>query len=114
NPDEMVARLVGALTPATRMVGLTWGHSSTGVLLPVRQMAGAIADATEDRPKAERPLVWLDGVHGFAAEADTPDELGVDFLITGTHKWLFGPRGTGLIWGRSSAWERFAPIIPSF
>lgn len=59
-------------------------------------------------------LVCLDGVHGFAAAAATPSKLGIDFLITGTHKWLFGPRGTGLIWGRSSAWPRFTPIIPSF
>lgn len=114
NPEEMVARLVGALTPATRVVAITWVHSSTGVLLPVRQMTDAIAQANKDRPEAERPLVCLDGVHGFAAEDDTPDDLGVDFLITGTHKWLFGPRGTGLIWGRSSAWQRFTPIIPSF
>lgn len=114
NPDEMVARLVGALRPETRLVALTWVHSSTGVLLPVRAMTDAIAEANANRPEAERMLVCLDGVHGFAAEDSTPDELGVDFLVTGTHKWLFGPRGTGLIWGRREAWERFTPIVPSF
>jgi selenocysteine lyase/cysteine desulfurase len=59
-------------------------------------------------------LVCLDGVHGFAAVDATPGALGVDFLVTGTHKWLFGPRGTGLIWGRPEAWSRFTPIVPSF
>jgi selenocysteine lyase/cysteine desulfurase len=114
NPDEMVHRLLAAIGPATRVVALTWVHSSTGVRLPVRRMTDAIAKVNGNRPEPERILVCLDGVHGFAAEDATPADLGVDFLITGTHKWLFGPRGTGLIWGRSSAWSRFTPIIPSF
>jgi selenocysteine lyase/cysteine desulfurase len=54
----------------------------------------------------------VDGVHGFGAVDIPVAELGCDFLTTGTHKWLFGPRGTGLLWGRS--WEALDPIIPSF
>ncbi len=114
NPQEMVARLVGGLTPATRLVALTWVHSNTGVMLPVRAMTDAIAAENAKRPEPQRMVVSLDGVHGFGAVAATPKELGVDFLVTGTHKWLFGPRGTGLIWGRSEAWPRFTPIVPSF
>ncbi len=40
--------------------------------------------------------------------------LGCDFFAAGCHKWLFGPRGTGILWGRSDAWTRFAPTIPTF
>jgi len=54
------------------------------------------------------------GVHGFGVEAATPRELGCDFLISGCHKWLFGPRGTGLVWARPSAWNAVTPTIPSF
>ena len=39
-------------------------------------------------------------------------ELGCDFFVSGTHKWLFGPRGTGILWGR--AWERVQAAIPNF
>jgi selenocysteine lyase/cysteine desulfurase len=114
NPQEMVGRLVAAITPATRLVAITWVHSSTGVRLPVRSITDAVKAANKNRPEPERMLVCLDGVHGFAAEDSTPDDLGVDFLVTGTHKWLFGPRGTGLMWGRPDAWSRFTPIVPSF
>jgi selenocysteine lyase/cysteine desulfurase len=38
--------------------------------------------------------------------------LGCDFLAAGTHKWLAGPRGTGIVWGR--AWPRVHATIPSF
>jgi selenocysteine lyase/cysteine desulfurase len=51
-------------------------------------------------------------VHGFnAVEFDLPD-LGADFLATGTHKWLFGPRGTGILWGRD--WAPLTELIPTF
>jgi len=40
--------------------------------------------------------------------------LGCDFFATGTHKWLFGPRGTGFLWGRSDAWPELRPTVPSF
>ncbi|HET6550614.1 MAG TPA: hypothetical protein VFG79_19270 [Solirubrobacter sp.] len=33
-------------------------------------------------------------------------------FLAGTHKWLGGPRGTGLIWTR--AWDRIASVIPTF
>jgi selenocysteine lyase/cysteine desulfurase len=34
-------------------------------------------------------------------------------LVAGTHKWLGGPRGTGLIWS-IKAWDKMTPVIPSF
>ena len=40
--------------------------------------------------------------------------LGVDVVLGGAHKWLFGPRGTGFLWGRPVGWRRFTPIIPTF
>lgn len=101
--DEMVDRLVAGVTPRTRVVAITWVHSSTGVRTPVREIADALPDGV---------LLCVDGVHGFAAvDVDLPD-LGCDFLSTGTHKWLFGPRGTGIVWGAS--WGPLTEIIPSF
>jgi selenocysteine lyase/cysteine desulfurase len=41
-------------------------------------------------------------------------ELGCDFLIAGTHKWMFGPRGTGLVWGHPKAWPIAQATIPTF
>ena len=53
--------LTRALTRRTRLVAITWVHSSTGVKLPVR----AIADALRGRA-----LLAVDGVHGLGVEAD--------------------------------------------
>ena len=59
-------------------------------------------------------VLCVDGVHGFGVEAATPRQLGCDFLASGCHKWLFGPRGTGIIWGRAEAWDAVTPTIPTF
>ena len=111
---QIVSRLVAAVSDRTRIVGITWVHSSTGVKLPVRAIADALAQINAGRDQAQRALLCVDGVHGFGIEDAGPDDLGCDFLVTGCHKWLFGPRGTGLIWGRAEAWARFTPIIPTF
>jgi selenocysteine lyase/cysteine desulfurase len=111
--DEIVGRLTAAVTPATRAVAVTWVHSSTGVKLPIAQIAAALADVNAGRG-AERVLLCVDGVHGLGAEDETVATLGCDFLISGTHKWLFGPRGTGMVWGRREAWDAIGPTIPPF
>jgi selenocysteine lyase/cysteine desulfurase len=34
--------------------------------------------------------------------------------MAGTHKWLFGPRGTGIVWARREAWASIEATIPPF
>ena len=53
-------------------------------------------------------------VHGLGVEPEQLPDLGCDFVVSGCHKWLFGPRGTGIVWGRAEAWAEVSPTIPSF
>ena len=103
--DEIVSRIQGAVSRRTRLVALTWVHSSTGVRLPVRTIAQALP---------ERVLVCVDGVHGFGARAETVRDLGCDAFVSGCHKWLYGPRGTGVLWGNERLRQLMRPTIPSF
>ena len=112
--EDVVRRMRAAITERTRVLAVTWVHSSTGVKLPLAAMAAALEDVNATRDENDRVLFCVDGVHGLGIEDVTMDDLGCDFFIAGTHKWMFGPRGTGLIWGRAAAWEALAPIIPSF
>jgi selenocysteine lyase/cysteine desulfurase len=109
---DVVTRLEAAIAPNTRVVAVTWVHSGTGVRLPVPAIATMLAEVNAGRAPDDRVLLCVDGVHGFGAVDIPVAELGCDFLATGTHKWLFGPRGTGLLWGR--AWDALDPVIPSF
>lgn len=112
--DEVVTRMRDAISDRTRVLAVTWVHSSTGVKLPLAAMAEALDEINAGRDEGDRVLFCVDGVHGLGIEDVTMDELGCDFFIAGTHKWLHGPRGTGLIWGREHAWDALEPIIPTF
>lgn len=109
-PDtaDMIRRLQAAITPSTRVVGLTWVHSSSGIRLPIQEISAAL----KSRPNA--PLLVVDGVHGLGSVEPKVAELGADFFCAGTHKWMFAPRGTGIIWAREESWARLRPTVPSF
>ena len=66
--------------------------------------------------KAKHPevLLVLDGVHGIGAVDETLATLGADYISAGTHKWMFGPRGTGIAWSTAEGWARLRPLIPDF
>jgi selenocysteine lyase/cysteine desulfurase len=112
--EEVVETLLKAVRPQTRIVAVTWVHSSTGVKLPIRQMADALTKVNASRAEADRVFLCVDGVHGFGVEDIRMEDLGCDFFIAGCHKWLFGPRGTGLVWGKAESWSVANAIIPSF
>ena len=112
--DETIDSLVRAIRPQTRIVAVTWVHSSTGVKLPIRDMADALAKINAARAESDRVLLCVDGVHGLGVEDVRMEDLGCDFFVAGTHKWMFGPRGTGLVWGHPRAWPAVNAIIPTF
>lgn len=111
---DLVSRLAAGITPATRVVAVTWVHSGTGVKLPIAELAAAVAATNTGRAESDRALLFVDGVHGFGIEDATVADLGCDALVSGGHKWLFGPRGTGMVWANEAAWSLVAPVIPSF
>jgi isopenicillin-N epimerase len=112
--DAIVDALLGAVAANTRVVAITWVHSSSGVKLPVRRIADGLREVNATREGGERILLCVDGVHGIGVEDVTMPGLGCDFFVAGSHKWLFGPRGTGFVWGHPSAWPYAGPTIPAF
>lgn len=113
-PDEIASRLRASLTPATRAVGITWVQSSTGLRMPVETVARVIEEANRGRAEDDRCLLIVDGVHGLAAVDADAARLGADVFIAGTHKWLFGPRGTGLVWINPAVTRQIRPVLPTF
>ncbi|MFC1518086.1 aminotransferase class V-fold PLP-dependent enzyme [Pseudomonadota bacterium] len=111
---QVIDNLAKAINQKTKVVAVTWVHSSTGVKLPIRAMADVIAKANSSRSEADKILFCVDGVHGFGIEDVDVSTLGCDFFIAGTHKWIFGPRGTGIIWGSKRGWNNCSAVIPSF
>ena len=107
--ESIIAALLDGIGPKTRVVGLTWVHSASGIRLPIREIAAAL------HARSGPPLALVvDGVHGLGATDETVAEMGCDYFCAGTHKWMFAPRGTGLVWANADNWARLRPTIPSF
>lgn len=107
--DSIIAALLKGIGPKTRVVGITWVHSASGIRLPIREIAAAL------RSRSGAPLTLVvDGVHGLGAVDETIATMGCDYFCAGTHKWMFAPRGTGLVWANADNWARLRPTIPSF
>lgn len=112
--DAILDRVRRGLRANTRVFGITWVHSSSGVKVPVKRIAELVGEANRSRHEDDRVLLVVDGVHGFGVEDESVAELGCDFFVSGTHKWIFGPRGTGIVWAQESSWALLRPTIPSF
>lgn len=113
--DEILANIRRNIRPETRVLGMTWVQSGSGVKLPVRQIGQLVAEANRNRDAAERIIYVVDGVHGFGVEDANFADFGCDYFIAGTHKWLFGPRGTGVIIAREEQLQdHLVPSIPTF
>jgi selenocysteine lyase/cysteine desulfurase len=78
---EIVDTLIKAMRPETRIVAVTWVHSSTGLKLPIRHMAEALGKVNERRSPQDRALLGVDGVHGFGVEDVRMADLGCDLLV---------------------------------
>lgn len=111
--DAIVARIEKAIKPHTRILAMTWVHSGTGVRLPAREIGELVARVNRDRAEADRIIYVIDGVHGFGCSEAQVASLGCDFFSAGTHKWILGPHGTGLVWAREGQWAHITPTIPT-
>lgn len=111
--DEIVFRLIGGVSDDTRLVALTWVSPDTGLKLPVAEIADALADVNRDRDEEDQVLLCVDAGYALGVEEVDVRRLGCDFLVADFDHWMFGPRGTGLCWGREAAWKRLVPVLPS-
>lgn len=111
---EMLKRIRQHVTAKTRVLALTWVHSGSSVKLPVAKVGELVAELNRGRDDANRILYCVDGVHGFGVDNTNFDEMGCDFFVAGTHKWMFGPRGTGIICSRKTDLAFIEPTIPPF
>ncbi len=79
------------LSMKTKLVAFPQVSNALGTINPIHELC----------LKAKRFDAWVlvDGAQGIAHGAIDVQELGIDFYVFSGHK-LFGPTGTGILWGR--------------
>ena len=111
---EILAAIDGAIRPETRVLGMCWVHSGSGMKLPIGEIGAIVDRHNRGRSDADRIVYVVDGVHGFGVDNLNFTQMNCDFFIAGTHKWMFGPRGTGIVCSRFAEVRYVTPIIPTF
>ncbi|MFB3304631.1 aminotransferase class V-fold PLP-dependent enzyme [Pseudomonas sp. AMR01] len=112
--DEVLGNIKRNIRPNTRVLGMTWVQSGSGVKLPIGEIGQLVNEHNRNRDEKDRILYVVDGVHGFGVENLDFPAMNCDFFIAGTHKWMFGPRGTGLVCARDAENKYVTPMVPTF
>jgi selenocysteine lyase/cysteine desulfurase len=112
--DEVLHAIKSNLRPNTRVLATTWVHSGSGVKMPIGEIGALLREHNRGRDEADRVLFCVDGVHGFGVENVSFADLNCDYFIAGTHKWMFGPRGTGIICSATPTMTNLTPTAASF
>ena len=86
----------------TRVLSLVYVSNALGTINPVKALV--------QKAKAAGAITILDCAQAVAHFRPDVQELGADFIVFSGHK-LFGPTGTGILWGRKEMLEKLPPFM---
>ena len=102
DPRVIVDRFDRAMTANTRVISVSHVITTTGYLMPIPEIA-ALA-------RSRGALCVVDGAQALGQIAIDVRALGCHAYATSGHKWLMGPKGTGLLYVSPDAAEAIQPI----
>lgn len=94
-----------AITERTRLISMVHMTNTNGMILPVK----AVSAMANERGI----LVCVDGAQAVGMIKFDMRELGCDFYAASGHKWLFGPKGTGILYAAQEKQELLKPLMVS-
>jgi len=103
--DQIVERIAGALGPRCRLLVVDHITSATATVLPVRRIAEAAHRAGI--------AVLVDGAHAPGQVELDVTAIGADWYTGNAHKWLFAPKGCGLLWTTPNGQAETLPAVLS-
>ena len=93
-------KLDALLTARTRLVGIAHCSNALGTINPVREII--------EKAHAAGAVVLVDGAQAVAHMPVDVQALDCDFYVFSSHK-LYGPTGTGVLYGKQSLLEAMPP-----
>lgn len=92
---EILNRINDAITPRTRIIFVSHISTSTGVVLPAKEIA-ALA-------RSKGIVSAFDGAHAPGMIKVDLNDIGCDLHTGSMHKWLFATKGTGFLYLRDKS-----------
>jgi selenocysteine lyase/cysteine desulfurase len=99
--SQLLKTFVNAMGPRTKIVAFSHVSNISGIGLPAEALCSAI--------RAKGALSLCDGAQTFGMSVQDLPKMGCDFYTGSAHKWLCGPRETGVLYAREEAQERLWP-----
>jgi len=100
--ETILARIRSGIRKETKLITVSHIFSSTGLRMPIARIS-AMAHS-------RGILCIVDGAQAAGAVCVNVRELGCDAYATSGHKWLMGPKGTGLLYIAKEAQSVIRPM----
>jgi selenocysteine lyase/cysteine desulfurase len=101
--DDITVEFEKAVTPKTRVILISHVINLTGQIMPVKSICRLASSKGIE--------VIVDGAHSFAHFDFKQGDLECDYYGTSLHKWLFAPKGTGLLYVKRDRIEKIWPLM---
>src|SRR6187549_1513049 len=92
NVNDIASAFERAVTPKTKLILVSHQINLTGQINPVKKVC--------EMARAHGIETIVDGAHSFAQFDFKRDDLGCDYFGTSLHKWIYAPKGTGMLYVR--------------
>lgn len=102
---EIAAQILEKVTSRTKLIVLSQLTFLTGALMPIREVALAVADRGIP--------VLMDAAHGIGLLPDKFSETGAAIYTACLHKWMMAPIGTGVFVVKKPWIKKIWPLHPA-
>src|SRR5215475_5138366 len=103
NLDEITNAFARGITPKTKLILISHQINLTGQITPVKAVC--------EMARAKGIETIVDGAHSFAQFDFKQKDLGCDYFGTSLHKWLYSPKGSGLLYVKRDKIEKIWPLM---
>jgi isopenicillin-N epimerase len=104
-PEDVLARVLAAVTPRTRLAVLDHVTSATALVFPIEELVAELA--------ARGVETLVDGAHAPGMLDVQLDRIGAAWYSGNLHKWVCAPKGAAFIHVRRDRQAGFHPLVVS-
>ena len=101
--NEIAAAFEKGITPRTKLILISHQVNITGQITPVKAVC--------EMARAKGIETIVDGAHSFAQFDFKQKDLACDYFGTSLHKWLFAPKGSGLLFVKRDKIAKLWPLM---